>query len=220
MIHQHPSPNCGPRRDGLQPTLIVIHYTAMKSAEAAIERLCDPVAEVSAHYVIAKTGEITQLVAEDLRAWHAGAGQWHGQDDINSRSIGIELDNNGSQPFPEPQMASLETLLPQIMTRWTIAPTGIIGHSDFAPKRKIDPGPKFDWQRLALQNLATKSGVDAGPDTAEWAQFRKIAQQAGYTSPIDDESLLAAVRLRYRPWATGPLSPADFTPLSHTSDRA
>lgn len=149
-----PSPNFGPRRDGLKPTLIVLHYTAMTSARAALERLCDPAAEVSAHYLIGPDGTLWQLVRECDRAWHAGAGAWRGQSDINSRSIGIELDNRGDHPFGEPQMAALEALLESVMARWEIPAAGVIGHSDMAPGRKVDPGPRFDWARLERQGLA------------------------------------------------------------------
>jgi N-acetylmuramoyl-L-alanine amidase len=192
----------------------VIHYTAMASAQAAIERLCDPVAEVSAHYVIANSGIVTQLVAEEERAWHAGVGQWHGQDDINSRSIGIELDNDSTHPFSEPLMHSLESLLPMIMQRWDIPKEGVIGHSDFAPGRKIDPGPKFDWQRLAAQDLARATGKALRPEIADWSAFRNLAQSVGYPVATDDETLLATIRLRYRPWAHGALTADDFVPLS------
>lgn len=217
MFASRPSPNCGPRRGGLTPTLVVIHYTAMASAEAAVDRLCDPTAEVSAHYLITGHGQVVQMVEEAARAWHAGAGSWQGQDDINSRSIGIELDNRGNHPFSEPQMAALEDLLRGIMTRWPIAPAGIIGHSDMAPGRKIDPGPRFDWARLARQGLAAKSGHDAGPQDVNMDRFRKIAQVAGYTADVPVEDLLAAVRLRWRPHATGPLGPQDYTPLGHSA---
>jgi N-acetylmuramoyl-L-alanine amidase len=209
------SPNCGPRRDGLTPSLIVLHYTAMASAEAAIARLCDPAAEVSAHYVIARDGTLTGLVPEDLRAWHAGAGSWQGLEDVNSRSIGIELDNDGASPFTEPLMATLETLLPQIMARHDIAPEGVIGHSDMAPGRKSDPGPRFDWLRLERQGLARRRGQESGPHDVDWASFRAAAQAAGYTADVSDDALLAAVRLRYRPWATGSLTPEDCIALGH-----
>lgn len=181
----------------------------MKSVEAAINRLCDPVAEVSAHYVIANAGEVTQLVAEGMRAWHAGAGCWHGKDDINSRSIGIELDNTGRHPFSEPLMISLETLLSQIMKRWNLAPEGVIGHSDFAPGRKIDPGPRFDWARLAKQNLAAKSP----PVGCTATDFAAMAKHAGYDPTVDPDALLQAVRLRWRPTASGPLTPNDHAVL-------
>ncbi len=211
------SPNCGPRRDGLTPSLIVLHYTAMASAEAAIDRLCDPVAEVSAHYVIARDGRLTQLVPEALRAWHAGAGSWQGRGDVNSRSIGIELDNDGASPFSEPLMAVLETLLPQIMARHDIAPEEVIGHSDMAPGRKTDPGPRFDWMRLERLGLARRRGCDPGPGDPDPAGFRAIARAAGYTADVPNDALLEAVRLRYRPRATGPLAPEDYTPLGHTA---
>ncbi len=196
------------------PELIVIHYTAMQSAEAALERLCDPAAEVSAHYLISRKGEVFQLVAEEQRAWHAGAGEWKGRDDVNSRSIGIELDNAGSHPFAEPQMQALEALMRGIMARWRIPPDGVIGHSDMAPGRKIDPGPRFDWARLMRQGLAAFPCDGPLPETCTKEAFRKCAAAKGFTAPCDDETLLHAVRLRYRPWATGPLVPQDFLPFS------
>lgn len=214
-IHQHPSPNCGPRRDGLTPRIVVLHHTAMASAEAAIARLCDPAHEVSAHYVICKTGRVTQLVGEGLRAWHAGAGEWQGLHDINSRSIGIELDNDGCGPFPEALMASLEALLRQILTGWDIPPQNVIGHSDMAPGRKFDPGPWFDWPRLEAQGLAGKRGDDVGPGDPSLETFAKIARSAGYTADVDPETLLGAVRLRYRSFTTGPLQAQDYTPIGH-----
>ncbi|MEO1797103.1 MAG: N-acetylmuramoyl-L-alanine amidase, partial [Pseudomonadota bacterium] len=122
LIRQASSPNFGPRRDGLAPRYIVLHYTAMASAAAAEARLSDPAFEVSAHYLLARSGAVTQLVAEEMRAWHAGAGAWRGQADMNSRSIGIELDNEGTGPFAEPLMQALEALLPRIMERWAIRP--------------------------------------------------------------------------------------------------
>lgn len=208
-MQQVSSPNCGPRRDGLTPSIIVIHYTAMQSAEAAIKRLCDPSAEVSAHYVIARTGEVTQLVPEVLRAWHAGAGEWRGQTDINSRSIGIELDNAGTHPFPEPQMAALETLLAGIMKRWAIRPCDVIGHSDMAPGRKGDPGPRFDWTRLAKAQLAAPTQMSPSGDPDATA-FRAIVNAAGFTAAVDDQSLLEAFRLRHCPSASGPLNAQDM----------
>ena len=207
------SPNHGPRRHGLRPQLIVLHYTAMASANAAIERLCDPQAEVSAHYVISRTGEVSQLVPEELRAWHAGAGEWLGQGDVNSRSVGIELDNNGMSPFPEPLMAALEELIPQIMARHGITAKGVIGHSDMAPGRKIDPGPRFDWLRLERQGFARLRGGGSIPATPDAAAFRACAHALGYTADVEDKTLLEAVRFRFRPQATGPLCAEDFAAL-------
>ena len=197
-----PSPNFGERRGGLRPSLVVIHYTAMTSCAAARERLCDPAAEVSAHYLIAADGRVWQLVDEADRAWHAGAGSWAGQGDVNSRSIGIELDNPGDRPFGEPLMARLEGLVPGILARWGIAPEGVIAHSDMAPDRKIDPGPRFDWRRLAAQGLSVWPGAGTPGD------FRADALRFGYP-PVADDLLLAAFRLRFRPGATGPETEAD-----------
>lgn len=177
----------------------MLHYTAMGSAEAAIERLCDPASQVSAHYLIARDGEVTQMVEEADRAWHAGAGEWRSLDDINSRSIGIELDNTGAHPFPEPQMTALETLLREICSRWPIRPENIIGHSDMAPGRKSDPGPRFDWARLARQGLAGPVRPGGSEDT-----FERAARSAGFTAPVDYETLLRAARLRFAPWRDGP----------------
>lgn len=210
----HPSPNFGPRRDGLTPSLIVIHYTAMDSAQAALERLCDPAYEVSAHYLIGSDGTLWQMVREEDRAWHAGAGEWRGKTDINSRSVGIELENTGAHPFSEPQMARLEQVVHQIMARWDIPAEGVIGHSDMAPGRKSDPGPRFDWQRLERQGLAARRGQGAAPQSASPQTFRARARAAGFTADVDDETLLATFRLRYRPWAKGPLEPADLALLT------
>lgn len=208
----HPSPNFGPRRDGQRPSLVVLHYTAMTCAAAALERLCDPAAEVSAHYLIGGDGTAWQMVEEDMRAWHAGAGEWAGQGDVNSRSIGIELDNTGAHPFCEPQMAALETLLAGILARHAIAPSGVIGHSDMAPGRKADPGPRFDWARLARQGLAAAPrAVSLAPAPEE---FRTLARRAGFTAEADDALLLATLRLRLRPWAKGPLCAEDLAALA------
>ncbi|MEP6018058.1 MAG: N-acetylmuramoyl-L-alanine amidase [Paracoccaceae bacterium] len=216
-LNVHLSPNCGPRRDGLKPEFVVLHYTAMGLAEDALHVLCSPEREVSAHYLISKTGKLWQLVPESDRAWHAGKGEWQGLPDMNSRSIGIELDNDGQTPFEEAQMAVLETLLAGILTRWNIPPSNVIGHSDMAPGRKIDPGPLFDWGRLERAGLAGRRGSDIGPSDPDAMTFRKVAQHAGYTADVDDETLLSAVRLRYRPNASGPLSPEDFTPIGHAA---
>jgi N-acetylmuramoyl-L-alanine amidase len=201
-IRAHPSPNFGPRRDGLTPDLVVLHYTAMASAEAALVRLSEPEAEVSAHYLVGEDGTVWRLVDEDRRAWHAGAGQWRGRGDVNSRSIGIELQNDGRSPFPEPQMAALEALLADVMARHAIPPEGVIAHSDMAPGRKGDPGPRFDWRRLALQ------GLSVWPDAADPGDFDCDLAAFGYPE-ADAETRLAAFRLRFRPWASGPLADAD-----------
>jgi N-acetylmuramoyl-L-alanine amidase len=197
------SPNFGPRRDGLRPELVVLHYTAMADCDAARRVLCTPAREVSAHYLISARGEVMPLVDEAMRAWHAGAGTWRGRGDVNSRSIGIELDNTGATPFAAPMMDALEALLAGILTRWQIAPEGVIGHSDMAPGRKIDPGPRFDWQRLARQGLAVWPAATA-PAPADPDAFRLDALAFGYPD-VADALLLKSVRLRFRPAAQGPL---------------
>nr|WP_281823782.1 N-acetylmuramoyl-L-alanine amidase [Jannaschia rubra] len=206
-VVERPSPNHGPRRDGIErPDLIVLHYTAMRGGpEPAIRRLCNPEAQVSCHYVIGEGGELCRLVPDDRRAWHAGAGRWGPWDDVNSRSLGIELSNDGASPFPAAQMDALDWLLHDLLARHGIAPERVIGHSDCAPGRKIDPGARFDWRRLALRGLA----VGADTRKAEPATFRDDARTFGYTSDVDDATLLAAFRLRFRPGATGPLDAVD-----------
>jgi N-acetylmuramoyl-L-alanine amidase len=201
------SPNFGPRRDGLQPELVVLHYTAMADCDAAQRVLCTPEREVSAHYLIRRDGTVVALVDEAMRAWHAGAGTWRGRGDVNSRSIGIELDNDGDTPFAAPLMDALEDLLPRIMRRWGIPKHGVIGHSCMAPGRKIDPGPRFDWQRLARRGLALWP-AESGIAPVDPARFRTDALAFGFPDVCDD-LLLAAVRLRFRPRATGPLDGRD-----------
>jgi N-acetylmuramoyl-L-alanine amidase len=185
------------------PSLVVLHYTVL-SCDDARARLCDPVAEVSAHYLISETGVVDALVPESQRAWHAGAGSWAGLDDINSHSIGIELANDGSQPFAEPQMAALESLLAAVLARWSIPPHRVIGHSDMAPTRKFDPGPRFDWRRLALQGLSVWPTTTGIPEQPLAASLTAI----GYPEAPADLRL-AAFRQRFRPWATGPETAQD-----------
>ncbi|MDP0926773.1 N-acetylmuramoyl-L-alanine amidase [Paracoccus onubensis] len=201
MTAAYPSRNHGDRR-GQRPELIVLHYTGMANAAVARARLCDSRAEVSAHWLIGEAGIAEALVPETRRAWHAGAGAWQGRGDVNSRSIGIEIANPGDRPFTSRQMDALTELLRGIMSRWHIGPASVIAHSDLAPGRKIDPGPRFDWQRLAHEGLAL--WPDDGPDTPLSDSLDAI----GY--PACDEPLrLAAFRLRFRPWAGGPETIAD-----------
>lgn len=198
------SPNHGPRRDGLRPALIVLHFTGMADAASARARLCDPAAQVSAHWLLHEDGRAEALVAEDRRAWHAGAGGWQGLDDINSRSIGVEIVNPGTRPYPEAQMAALEDLLRAIMARWRIGPEAVIGHSDMAPGRKDDPGPRFDWRRLAIGGLALWP-EGAGDATRPLADS---LDAIGYPA-CEAGARLRAFRLRFRPWAHGAESPED-----------
>lgn len=199
------SPNFGDRRGGVTPDLIVIHYTAMESCAAAMARLCDPGSEVSAHYLISEAGVTHALVPEAARAWHAGAGEWAGVTDVNSRSIGIELANGGDMPFAAAQMVALERVLAGVMARLFIPPERVIGHSDMAPQRKGDPGSRFDWRRLAL------AGLSVWPHMSEPRPPRDFVAAAcrfGYP-PVEEVALLRAFRLRFRPWAMGPLDGTD-----------
>jgi len=146
------SPNFGPRAAGFKADILLLHYTAMASGEAAIDWLCNPDAGVSCHYLVDDDGTITQMVAEDQRAWHAGAASWKGVTDINSCSIGIEIQNAGPDAglpdFPDVQMTAVEALSRDIIGRHKIAPERVLAHSDVAPGRKIDPGEKFNWAGL------------------------------------------------------------------------
>ncbi len=201
-----PSPNFGERRGGARPDLIVLHYTVL-SCDEARTRLCDPSAEVSAHWLVAPDGQAEQLVDEALRAWHAGAGSWGSVTDVNSRSIGIELANSGDEPFPAPQMAALERLLAGVMDRWSIPPQRVIGHSDMAPARKGDPGRRFDWRRLALCGLSVwPAGKEVAPEPAA---FAAALTRIGYPEAAP-EVRLGAFRLRFFPGLTGPLTPAEM----------
>lgn len=218
-IEEKPSPNFGPRRGVDAPDLVILHYTNMPTAHAALDRLCDPAAEVSAHYVIGTNGRLWRLVAEDMRAWHAGVSFWGVGEpeclnaDLNSRSIGIELIHKGPDhhgicaPFPEPQIATLERLLEDVRARHSIRADRVLGHSDVAPGRKIDPGEKFDWTRLARLGLARPRPAlqavaveTAGADLS--AAFRGALTTLGYGDwrQVDLED---AFRRRWRPAALG-----------------
>src|SRR5262252_642608 len=163
-IEDRPSTNHDSRGNPPRIDMLVLHYTGMTSAGAALQRLCDPVARVSAHYVIAEDGRIWRLVSESRRAFHAGRSCWEGESDLNAVSIGIEIVNPGHEwgyrPFPEAQMASVERLCREVVARHPIPPHRVVGHSDIAPDRKSDPGELFDWPRLA------RSGIGIWPEPA------------------------------------------------------
>ncbi len=188
LAQWHPSPNHEPRR----ARLIVIHHTAMRSAEGALLVLQtrNSGGRVSAHYLIGEDGRRYQLVAEEDRAWHAGASRWSGIGDINSISIGIELDNDGSEPFAERQIGSLLVLLADITDRLGIQPHLVIGHGDIAPTKKDDPSVHFPWQRLAeagygLWPRETPATPPAGFDP--WAALRLV----GYDLRSPEAALVA-----------------------------
>jgi len=154
-VRQAPSPNWDARPEAVDT--LVLHYTGMQSAEAAIARLRDPAAKVSSHYVVEEDGTVWQLVDEKMRAFHAGISHWRGHEALNGRSIGIEIVNPGHEwgyrPFPAAQMAAVVGLCLGILGRHEIPARNVVGHSDIAPDRKQDPGELFDWEGLAAQGI-------------------------------------------------------------------
>ena len=156
-VIDRPSPNFNDRPTHMSIDMLVLHYTQMESADAALERMCDEAAEVSAHYLVDLDGLIYRLVPEEKRAWHAGLSFWLGERDINGLSIGIELQNGGHDAdlpaYTEAQMQALRKLAKDIVERHGIKPQRVLGHSDVAPDRKEDPGEHFDWGRLARSGV-------------------------------------------------------------------
>lgn len=188
----------------------------MDTAQGAIDRLCDPQHEVSAHYVIDAHGRVTQLVQEQDRAWHAGRSYWRGETDMNSQSIGVELANDGAQPFPMLQISTLVDLLQGIMNRWSIPQQNILGHSDVSLGRKIDPGPRFPWSQLAHTGYAVQP--DTKPRPLCETTFLQNAALVGYDVSHPD-LVLPAVRLRFRPWEDGPLDEWDCGVIADLAER-
>jgi N-acetylmuramoyl-L-alanine amidase len=152
-----PSPNADARPEGCPIDALILHYTGMPSAQAALERLCDPASRVSAHYLVDEDGTVVALVPEERRAWHAGVSAWQGRGRLNDCSIGIELVNPGHEwgyrPFPEAQYAACIELCRAILARWSIPARRVLAHSDVAPDRKQDPGELFDWARLGAAGI-------------------------------------------------------------------
>jgi N-acetylmuramoyl-L-alanine amidase len=177
-----PSPNFDDRPAGMPIDILLLHYTGMQSADVAIDRLRDPAARVSSHYVIDEDGLILRLVPEEKRAWHAGVSCWAGSRDINARSVGIEIVNPGHEfgyrPFPELQMRSVAALSQQIIAQHRIPGRRVIGHSDVAPLRKQDPGELFDWRGLAAQGV----GLWPAPRAVTWSEqeFLEALHSYGY----------------------------------------
>ena len=169
-MRQRWSPNVDDRPPGCAVDTLILHYTGMPTAAAALQRLCDPAAKVSAHYLIDEDGSVVQLVPEERRAWHAGVSGWHGRACLNDCSIGIELVNPGHEwgyrPFPEAQYAACIELCREILGRWRIPPHRVLAHSDVAPARKQDPGELFDWARLGAAGVGLWPPSGAGASGA------------------------------------------------------
>jgi N-acetylmuramoyl-L-alanine amidase len=192
-----PSPNFGPRQ-AAQIDLLVLHYTGMRDADSAIARLCDPDAQVSAHYVVDEDGTIFRLVDESHRAWHAGASRWRDVTDVNSHSIGIEIVNQGHEfgyrDFPAAQMQAVITLAQDILARHpAIEPRNVLAHSDVAPTRKIDPGEKFNWRGLAAQ------GIGLWPTVPQATSQDLVSLLGAYGYDVRDaNAAIAAFQRRFR----------------------
>lgn len=190
--------------------MLILHYTGMASAAAALDRLTSPEARVSAHYLIDEDGTTWRLVPEARRAWHAGISCWGGRHDINDRSIGIELVNPGHEfgyrDFAEAQMAALEALCRAILARHRVPPRHVLGHSDVAPQRKADPGERFPWRRLAQAGIGFWPEAAPGAATPrDIAGVQRLLAAIGYETPqsgaLDAETrnVVIAFQRHFRP---------------------
>ena len=211
-VIEAPSPNYDLRLK--PPDMLVLHYTGMRTAGAALDRLCDPAARVSAHYVVEEDGVIWRLVPEERRAWHAGVSYWRGQTALNDRSIGIELVNpgheHGYRGFPVMQLAAVCDVCLEVLARHAIPARNVVGHSDIAPERKEDPGERFDWAALADNGVGLwPAGVpDLGTggavrDAASLRDVRAALAAIGYrVAPegVPDPALAAVLRAFQRHW--------------------
>jgi N-acetylmuramoyl-L-alanine amidase len=214
----HSAANLEPRRAVGRPSILLLHYTGMASADRALRWLCAAESRVSCHYLIDEAGRITQMVPEAMRAWHAGEAFWAGETDINSASIGIEIQNPGHGldyvDFPDMQMQAVEALSLDIVARQGIAPHRVLAHSDVAPRRKQDPGEKFDWARLAgagvghwvePARIEGDAGFGEGDDGGEVERLQRRLAEYGYeiapTGRFCEETALvvAAFQRHFRP---------------------
>lgn len=217
MNLSHRSPNFDDRK-GSPIDMLVLHYTDMTSTEAAVAHLCDPESKVSAHYVVGEDGEVFALVDEDKRAWHAGESYWRGNSGVNSRSIGIEIANpghsNGYRAFPEIQMQSVINLCHEILARHDISARNVVGHSDVAFLRKVDPGELFDWPRLARAAIGLfpfgakpmmGSELKPGDNGKKVTRLQTALHNWGYGLKLDGdygpktEACVTAFQRHYRP---------------------
>jgi N-acetylmuramoyl-L-alanine amidase len=193
-----PSPNHDERR----PNFVILHHTTNRAAEQALRTLTDPRRAVSSHYLVSRTGTVYQLVDERARAWHAGESNWGGNSDINSSSLGIELDNDGVEPYPDIQIDALLSLLRDIRQRYQIPAANFLGHADVAPRRKVDPGANFPWRKLAQQGF----GLWCEPPLPEpSSSFDTVTalQALGYDVSNPDAAL-QAFRLHFLPSGQSP----------------
>jgi len=200
------SPNFNERQDGKSVRFVIVHYTEMKDASTSLDHLCNPESKVSSHYLIDRSGELYTLVKEQYRAWHAGVSYWNGETDLNSASIGIELDHPGHKlgytQFCAPQIDALKVLLRELFDKYNLPPSALLAHSDVAPLRKNDPGELFPWQELAQDGF----GVWPTPQPEDYARVaederRKLLARFGYDCRTDDvyKATKIAFLRRYHP---------------------
>ena len=194
-----PSPNFNERR----PNLVILHHTGSATAERALRTLSSPALEVSAHYLVGRDGTIFQLVDERLRAWHAGAARWGTITDLNSSSLGIELVNDGEEPYAEQQIVALLALLADVRQRYRIPAANFIGHADVAPRRKVDPGRNFPWKRLAEQGFGLWCEAPLPPPPSPFDTVAAL-QALGYDT-ADTEAAIGAFKLHFTPARAAPL---------------
>ena len=198
-LRHAPSPNHDDRPAGTPVDMLLLHYTGMRSAADAIDRLRDPAARVSSHYVVEEDGQVWQLVPEQRRAWHAGVSYWRGHTVLNDRTVGIEIVNPGHEwgyrPFPALQMAAVCDLSLEILRRHPIPARNVVAHSDVAPDRKQDPGELFDWRGLAQNGVGLWPKQDAAPVTDVPAALAAI----GYRTDLPQDVLLRAFQRHWRP---------------------
>ena len=193
-----PSPNFD-TRPGSPIDHLVLHYTGMTSCAAAVARLSDPAAKVSAHYVVDEDGTIYALVNEENRAWHAGASYWRGVRGLNDRSVGIEIVNPGHEwgyrAFPEAQMLAVRDLCLGILARWPgIEARNVVAHSDIAPDRKQDPGERFPWAWLAKHGVGLWTEAMATPGDF-WSDLAVI----GYDTRLPEPTVITAFQRHFLP---------------------
>ncbi len=208
----HPSPNFDARKDG-RIKYLILHYTGMATGQEALDRLCDAEAAVSAHYLIEEDGRVFSLVDEEMRAWHAGVSKWEDDVDINDLSVGIEIVNTGHpypgyesvyKPFTEKQMQALIPLAQSIVKRHEIKACHVVGHSDVAWRRKIDPGELFDWKRLSEEGVGLwpRKQTSTGDEEVNLDIFMNRLSQYGYDTEgwkEDATQLISAFQRHFRP---------------------
>jgi N-acetylmuramoyl-L-alanine amidase len=194
------TPNFDYRPEKARIDLLVLHYTGMKNGKEALDKMCDPVAKVSAHYMVDRDGSVVNLVSEDKRAWHAGISCWQGMSSLNDTSLGIEIVNPGHEwgyiPFTDEQMASVTVLCKEVMARHGIEARNVVGHSDIAPSRKEDPGELFDWKGLALEGIglwpdvkkmrkSDETLIALGSEDIDVGRIQKMLLDYGYHIRVD-----------------------------------